>query len=108
MSWQIVEVGNARDVERKIKADLAKAAPLPEPEQTVRKTIAVAVEHILRTYPDHYGVSVKIRGAQMPAYDFETSKAVSVVNALQVDIAPLPGYHVTAEGLPKRFRKEGK
>lgn len=107
MSWQIVETGNAREVEAKIKRD-AKKDKLPEPENTVRDIICKAVEKILETYPDHYGVQVKIRGAQMPAYDFETAKQMSVVNALQVDIAPLPGYHVTEEGLPKRFRKEGK
>lgn len=105
MSWQIVETGGAREVEAKIKRD-AKKDKLAEPENTVRNLICSAVEKLLETYPDHYGVSVKIRGAQMPAYDFETAKQTSVVNALLVEIAPLPGYHVTPEGLPKRFRKQ--
>ena len=106
MSWQIIEMGMARDVEAKIKSDVAKAAPLSEPEQSVRRIMASAIEKILETYPDHYGVQVKVRGSQMPAWDFSTAKQCSTVANLFVEIAPMPGLSITAEGFPIRKKKE--
>jgi|SRR5579862_3399478 len=100
MSWQIIETGFARDVEAKIASDI-KAGELPEPESSVRAIIATAVAKILETYPDHYGVQVKIRGAQMPAHDFETAQQISVVNALNISIEPMPGFGVK-RAIPKK------
>jgi hypothetical protein len=93
MSWQIIETGMARDVEAKIARDIA-VGTLPEPEHSVRAIIAGALAKILETYPDHYGVQVKARGAQMPAHDFDTAQTISVVNALHLVIEPLPGYGI--------------
>lgn len=108
MSWQIIEMGLARDVEGKIKKDMAKATPLPAPEQEIRRIMATAVEKILETYPDHYGVQVKIRGSQMPAWNFETAKQCGMVANLFVEIAPMPGLSITTEGFPIRKKKEVK
>lgn len=93
MSWQIIETGFARQVEAKIALDI-QVGTLPEPENSIRQLVANTIEKILETYPDHYGVQVKIRGAQMPAHDFATAETISVVNALTVEIAPMPGYGV--------------
>lgn len=63
MSWSVSRLGKAAAVRVALAADFAKIT-CPEPEQTVKNSIAAAVDAALSLYPSDKPVRVEANGSQ--------------------------------------------
>lgn len=91
MSWSVSAVGRPKAVAAKIAKDIV-AITCPEPEQTIKQSVATAIAAALEHYPEGYAVSVSASGSQSPGYDSEKHTPQGLLNSLTVSISPLYGF----------------
>lgn len=87
MSWSVSAIGKPTALAAKLAAELARIKCM-EPEETIKTTVASAIEVALKAFPESYTVKVDASGSQST----DAAKPGVAVNQLKVSIEPLWGF----------------
>ena len=87
MSWSVESIGKPAAVARNLAQQFSSIV-CSEPEETIKNTVAQAVDVALKAYPSDVPVEVRARGSQFISSD----KPGMATNQLHVEINPVYGF----------------
>lgn len=88
MSWSVIRLGKPKAVQVKLAQDFANIK-CSEPEETIKNTVASAVNIALTVFPPNIVVKVEASGSQ---YAPDPKKPDEMQNTLTVKLEPLYGF----------------